>query len=92
MNAYVHVVQNPYVALTSAAAEGERKAGEYVLDGVPPGTYTLVCWHESLEERPRTGADGTITYEYGKDFEETRTVTVREGETTVEDFTVPATR
>lgn len=41
MSAYVHVVAHPYYAVTDTA-------GKFELKDVPPGTYTLVAWHESL--------------------------------------------
>ncbi len=39
MRGYVYVNQNPFVKVTPTS-------GEYQLDGVPPGTYTLEAWHE----------------------------------------------
>jgi len=41
MRAWVVVAEHPFYAVT-----GEQ--GEFVLDNVPPGTYTLRFWHESL--------------------------------------------
>ena len=41
MAATIFVVEHPYYAVTDAA-------GKYELKDVPPGTYTLVVWHESL--------------------------------------------
>jgi plastocyanin len=92
MNAYVHVAGHPYYAVTSDTAAEGRKAGEYAIEDVPPGTYVLVCWHEGMEERPVV-VDGRIgTYVYGPDFVERREVTVKAGETTPADFAVPAPR
>lgn len=53
MSAYVHVVEHPYYAVTDAA-------GRFELKDVPPGTYTLVAWHESLgtQEQKVTVAGG----------------------------------
>jgi hypothetical protein len=37
--AYVAVFDHPYFAVT-------KPDGTFAIDGVPPGTYTLVAWHE----------------------------------------------
>jgi len=41
MISYVHVMSNPFFAIT-----GED--GMYVIKGLPPGQYTLEFWHEKL--------------------------------------------
>ena len=41
MKSYIAVVGNPYFQVTGAD-------GSFSLKNVPPGTYTLVAWHESL--------------------------------------------
>ena len=41
MNAYIGIVNNPYFAVTG-------NAGGYSLKNIPPGTYTLTAWHETL--------------------------------------------
>ena len=53
MAATIHVVEHPYYAVTDAA-------GKFDLKDVPPGTYTLVAWHESLgtQEQKVTVAAG----------------------------------
>lgn len=43
MVAHVKVLDTPHYALTNAA-------GEFRIEGVPPGTYTLVVWQPSGEE------------------------------------------
>lgn len=43
MKAFVVVLDNPYFAVTDAE-------GNYTISGVPPGTYTLVAWHENAKE------------------------------------------
>ena len=48
MRAYVLVHDNPYLGVTDAD-------GALVIDGIPPGSYPYVAWHESLGE-----ARGTI--------------------------------
>ena len=39
MNSWIWVTDNPYVAITKAD-------GSFSIDGLPPGTYTVVMWHE----------------------------------------------
>jgi plastocyanin len=41
MKSYIAVVGNPYFQVTGAD-------GKFMLKNVPPGTYTLTAWHESL--------------------------------------------
>ncbi len=43
MNAWIIVRDNPYFAVTG-------DDGGYVIEDVPPGNYTVVYWHESLEK------------------------------------------
>jgi plastocyanin len=42
MSSYIHVFSHPFFALTG-------DDGSFVLSGVPPGSYTLQVWHESLK-------------------------------------------
>lgn len=63
MKAYVGVVEHPYFA-TSA------EDGTFTIGGLPPGTYQLEAWHESLGTRTAEvtiAADGagTATFTYG---------------------------
>jgi hypothetical protein len=39
MKAYIGVVKHPFFAVSGAD-------GSYTISGVPPGTYTVVAWHE----------------------------------------------
>ena len=44
MSAFVHVLDNPFFAITGAD-------GSFELRGLPPGQYTLTAWHEQLGEK-----------------------------------------
>lgn len=41
MHAYIGVVDNPYFAVS-------KQDGSFTITGLPPGTYTIGLWHESL--------------------------------------------
>ncbi|MDA1184849.1 MAG: carboxypeptidase regulatory-like domain-containing protein [Acidobacteria bacterium] len=47
MYAYVGVVDHPFFAVTGAD-------GSFRLEGLPPGTYTIEAWHETLGARTQT--------------------------------------
>jgi plastocyanin len=47
MSAIVLVLENPYFAVPN-------DAGRYVIEGVPPGEYTVVGWHERIKPVTRT--------------------------------------
>ena len=62
MRAYVGVLDHPYFAVTGAD-------GSFELKGLPPGTYTVEAWHESLGTQTQTvtiGAKetGTTAFEF----------------------------
>jgi plastocyanin len=42
MSAFIVVLGNPYFTLTN-------KKGEFVIDNIPPGKYTLKTWHEKFK-------------------------------------------
>ena len=53
MNAYVNVVPHPFFAVTTAD-------GRFEIKGLPPGTYTIEAWHETLGVQTMTATvDGT---------------------------------
>ncbi len=41
MSAYIVVSENPYFAVTD-------ESGAFAIEDIPPGTYTLKAWHETL--------------------------------------------
>lgn len=47
MRAYVGVVDHPYFAVTG-------EGGTFTLKGLPPGTYTVEAWHETLGTQTQT--------------------------------------
>ena len=46
-NAYVSVFSHPFFAVSNSS-------GSYKIEGLPPGTYSVVAWHETLGAK--TGA------------------------------------
>lgn len=42
MSGFVHVLPHPFFAVTG-------DDGSFVISGVPPGTYSLLAWHETLK-------------------------------------------
>jgi len=62
MNAYVGVVTNPYFAVTGAT-------GNFEIDKVPAGTYTIEAWQERYGPVTKTitvrpGAITTVDFPY----------------------------
>ncbi|MFN2597541.1 MAG: carboxypeptidase regulatory-like domain-containing protein [Pyrinomonadaceae bacterium] len=47
MKAYVGVMRNPFFSVSGAD-------GKFEIRGLPPGTYTLVAWHEKYGEKTQT--------------------------------------
>jgi plastocyanin len=47
MSAYVGVLDHPYFAVTG-------ESGAFELKGLPPGTYTVEAWHETLGTQTQT--------------------------------------
>ena len=54
MSAFVVVLENPYFSVTG-------KDGVFTIENVPPGTYKLNAWHESLRTVSKE-----VTVEAGK--------------------------
>jgi plastocyanin len=63
MTAWVVVAPHPFYAVTDAQ-------GQFVLDNVPAGQYTLGIWHERLGEAKKdvtvNGGAATVTVEMGR--------------------------
>jgi plastocyanin len=60
MKAHVGVLAHPFYAVS-----GED--GSYTIKGVPPGSYTLVFWHEALGEQSQkitVAANGTVMQDF----------------------------
>jgi len=47
MRAYIGVLDHPFFAVTGSD-------GSFTLEGLPPGTYTVEAWHESLGTQTQT--------------------------------------
>lgn len=63
MGAWVGVFDHPYFAVTGPE-------GEFLIEGLPPGRYTLTSWHESFERGTvdvdlSAGGGATVEFVYG---------------------------
>jgi plastocyanin len=78
MSAYVVSAPHPYYTVTKATP-GALKPGEFALENVPAGDYTLVVWKEGMHETP-TVADGKIaSYTYSPNTIVTKEIKVEAG-------------
>ena len=77
MSGYVFVANHPYVTVT-------RDDGEFVIEGVPPGTYRIKMWHEgvTLKRNIKT----LQRYEYEEPYESVQDVTVQANSDAVVNF------
>lgn len=60
MKAYINVLSHPFFFVT-------KDDGTFEIKGVPPGTYTLVAWHEKLGEKTmqvKVDAKGSATTDF----------------------------
>ncbi len=60
MQGWGFMVDNPYYARTKAG-------GQFTIDGLPPGTYTVLAWHPHLkpiEQTVTVGADQTAAVDF----------------------------
>jgi hypothetical protein len=67
MSGYVFVANHPFVTVSSAD-------GEFLIEGVPPGTYTIKMWHEGV--RLKRNIQMLQRYEYEEPYEVVQKVTV----------------
>jgi plastocyanin len=77
MNAYVLVTEHPYFAVTD-------ENGNFVLSGVPPGTYTITMWHEGRAKVETS----TKSYAASAPYRTSQKVTVTAGGTAQVNFTL----
>jgi plastocyanin len=77
MSGYVFVADHPFVSLTN-------EAGEFVLEGVPPGTYRIKMWHEGVTLKSNNKA--LQRYSYEDPYEVTQDVVVRANGESVVNF------
>jgi hypothetical protein len=84
MHAALFVVEHPY------HSDPTPMDGHYRIEGIPPGTYEVLAWHEGLglEVKERDGQ--AVSVSHGEDVELRQTVTVVAGATARLDFTFPA--
>ena len=54
MSGYIHVLRHPFYSLTG-------DSGTFTINDIPPGTYQLEAWHETLEAQTQE-----VTVEAGK--------------------------
>jgi plastocyanin len=77
MSGYVFVANHPYVAVT-------RNDGEFVIEGVPPGTYRIKMWHEGVTLKRNMKALQLLEYE--EPYESAQDVTVQANSDAVVNF------
>ena len=53
LNCNTHPWMRGWVIVTDDAAAISGADGEFTIDNVPPGTYELRVWHESLKGAPQ---------------------------------------
>ncbi len=76
MSAWLYVHDSPYIAVTDGS-------GRYRIDGIPPGRYAVVLWHEGFTPRGKD-KDGRPVYDEPRSI--TREVTIPPSGTTTLDF------
>jgi len=68
MSGYVYVSNHPYVTLTG-------NDGEFVIEGVPPGTYRIKMWHDGVILKQNIKS--LQRYQYEEPYEIVQDVTVQ---------------
>ncbi len=77
MDGYIFVANHPYVTLSG-------NDGEFVIEGVPPGTYRIKMWHEGVKMKSNNKT--LQKYEYEDPYESTQEVKVEANGETVVNF------
>ena len=77
MSAHIFVAEHPYVTVTD-------RAGEFVIDNVPPGEYTIKMWHEGV--RLERIVRNLQRFDYEPPYELTQQVTVEADAEALVDF------
>jgi hypothetical protein len=84
--ASVHASDHPYVFGPTTLD------GRFRLDGVPPGTYQLVCWHGPFTVERQEQKEGPPFYAFGGPLEMTQEVVVAPKGKATTDFTLNPVR
>jgi hypothetical protein len=61
MKSWILVSDHPYYAVTDSK-------GNFSIEGIPAGTYDIVCWQEKFKKIPLTGSVTIGAGEVTKDF------------------------
>jgi len=82
MSGYIFVAGNPYYALTDSS-------GTFTITDVPPGTYTISCWHEGWNATKNLNHSGALlSYSYDAPYEMRQNVTIHSNDTVHIDFAI----
>ena len=74
MSAYVMYMDNPYCTLTDSN-------GNFTLEDIPPGSYTLKMWHEGVSiTRTEMERESVKKYTYEEPYESIQEITILPGQ------------
>ncbi len=80
MFAHIMVADHPYYTITD-------NNGNYRLEHVPPGSYTLRLWHEGVSTTNKVMGQGKVTkYDFELPYEESRQIVVQPSGEAIADF------
>jgi hypothetical protein len=80
MYAHIMAVEHPYYTVTDAN-------GNFRIENIPPGDYTLQFWHEGIAVTNKAMEKDKVTkYDFEAPYEETKPVTVTAQKESVVDF------
>ncbi len=81
MSGYIMVAPHPYYTVTD-------NNGNFSLDNIPPGTYTLHMWHEGVAIANKESERGKVkSYIFEEPYEQTQQVTISPKSIATVDFT-----